>query len=171
MRTSIRVHPILTKGGDLVNVVPADVRVETFVRGRTVEAFQDAHRKVNRALKAGAMAVGAEVEIRNLPGYLPLLGNQRLDGVFAANMASLLGPEAIGQSPHLTGSSDMGDITHLMPGLHPMIKAGSAKVHTESFCIQDTRLAYIETGQRTGHDRDRHPLGRRPGGPGHQISL
>ena len=144
---SIRVHPILTKGGDLVNVVPADVRVETFVRGRTVEAFQDAHRKVNRALKAGAMAVGAEVEIRNLPGYLPLLGDQRLDGVFAANMASLLGPEAICQSPHLTGSSDMGDITHLMPGLHPMIKAGSAKVHTESFCIQDTRLAYIETAK------------------------
>jgi amidohydrolase len=144
---SIRVHPILTKGGDLVNVVPGDVRIETFVRGRTSEAFQDAHRKVNRALKAGAMAVGAEVEIRNLPGYLPLLGNQQLDGVFAANMASLLGPEAIGQSPHLTGSSDMGDITHLMPGLHPMIKAGSAKVHTEGFGIQDTRLAYIETAK------------------------
>jgi amidohydrolase len=144
---SIRVHPILTKGGDLVNVVPGDVRIETFVRGRTADAFQDAHRKVNRALKAGAMAVGAEVEIRNLPGYLPILGNQQLDGVFAANMASLLGPEAIGQSPHLTGSSDMGDITHLMPGLHPMIKAGSAKVHTEGFCIQDTRLAYIETAK------------------------
>ena len=144
---SIRVHPILTKGGDLVNVVPGDVRIETFVRGRTADAFQDAHRKVNRALKAGAMAVGAEVEILNLPGYLPVLSNERLDGVFAANMASLLGPEVIGQSPHLTGSSDMGDITHLMPGLHPMIKAGSAKVHTESFCIQDTRLAYIETAK------------------------
>ena len=144
---SIRVHPILTKGGDLVNVVPGDVRIETFVRGRTADAFQDAHRKVNRALKAGAMAVGAEVEILNLPGYLPVLSNERLDGVFAANMASLLGPEAIGRSPHLTGSSDMGDITHLMPGLHPMIKAGSAKVHTESFCIQDNRLAYIETAK------------------------
>ena len=144
---SIRVHPILTKGGDLVNVVPGDVRIETFVRGRTADAFQDAHRKVNRALKAGAMAVGAEVEILNLPGYLPVLSNERLDGVFAANMASLLGPEVIGQSPHLTGSSDMGDITHLMPGLHPMIKAGSAKVHTDSFCIQDTRLACIETAK------------------------
>src|SRR5512143_1661406 len=82
---SVRVHPIITKGGDLVNVVPADVRIETFVRGRTAEAFQDAHRKVNRALKAGAMAVGAEVEIRNLPGYLPVLGDQQMDGVFAAN--------------------------------------------------------------------------------------
>jgi amidohydrolase len=59
----IRVHPIITKGGDLVNVVPADVRIETFVRGRNVEAMQDANKKVNRALKAGAMAIGAEVEI------------------------------------------------------------------------------------------------------------
>jgi amidohydrolase len=144
---SIRVHPILTKGGDLVNVVPGDVRIETFVRGRTAQAFQDAHRKVNRALKAGAMAVGAEVEIRNLPGYLPVLNTPSLDNLFSANMAAILGPEAIGHSPHLTGSSDMGDITHLMPGLHPMIKAGSAKVHTESFCIEDTRLACIETAK------------------------
>jgi metal-dependent amidase/aminoacylase/carboxypeptidase family protein len=93
------------------------------------------------------MAVGAEVEIRNLPGYLPVLNTPSLDNLFAANMGALLGPDAIGRSPHLTGSSDMGDITHLMPGLHPMIKAGSAKVHTEKFCIEDTRLAYLETAK------------------------
>jgi amidohydrolase len=144
---SVRVHPIITKGGDLVNVVPADVRLETFVRGRTIEAFQDAHRKVNRALQAGAMSVGAEVEIRNLPGYLPVINERNLDNLFAANMASLLGPDTIGQSPHLTGSSDMGDISHLMPGLHPMIKAGSANVHTEGFSIVDARLAYIESAK------------------------
>ncbi len=144
---SIRVHPILTKGGDLVNVVPGDVRIETFVRGRTVEAFQDAHRKVNRALKAGAMAVGAEVEIRNLPGYLPVLNYEPLDRFFAANMVSLLGSDSVCSTPHLTGSSDMGDLTHLMPGLHAMIKAGTAQVHTESFCIGDPRLAYIETAK------------------------
>src|SRR4030065_2897658 len=65
----IRVHPIITRGGDLVNVVPADVRIETFVRGRRGEAVQDANKKVNRALQAGAMAIGAEGEITDLPGY------------------------------------------------------------------------------------------------------
>jgi amidohydrolase len=54
----IRVHPIITKGGELVNVVPADVRLETYVRGASVEAIQAAGKKVDRALKAGAMAVG-----------------------------------------------------------------------------------------------------------------
>ena len=70
---TIRVHPIITKGGEIVNNVPADVRMESYVRGKTVEAIMDANLKVNRALKAGAMAVGAEVEIHDHPGYMPYI--------------------------------------------------------------------------------------------------
>jgi amidohydrolase len=55
----IRFHPILTKGGSIVNNVPADVHMESFVRGATVEAVKKANVKVNNALRAGAMAVGA----------------------------------------------------------------------------------------------------------------
>jgi len=141
----VRVHPIITRGGDLVNVVPADVRMETFVRGRTVEAMRDANKKVDRALKAGALAIGAEVEITNLPGYLPCLKDDRLDGLFAANMASLLGKEAIGQMGHLTASSDLGDISHLMPALQPFIKAGKGNLHTEGFVVSEPNLAYVES--------------------------
>ncbi|MBI5967027.1 MAG: amidohydrolase [Deltaproteobacteria bacterium] len=143
----VRVHPIITKGGDLVNVVPADVRIETFVRGRTVEAMQDANQKVNRALRAGAMAIGAQVEILDLPGYLPSICDARLDQLFAANMAALLGAEAIGQAGHQTGSTDIGDVSHLMPALHAYIKAGKGYIHTEDFVISDPRLAYIETAK------------------------
>jgi len=143
----IRVHPIITKGGDLVNVVPADVRIETFVRGRNVEAMQDANKKVNRALEAGAMAIGAKVEILDLPGYLPSLFDPRLDQLFAANMAPLLGPEAVGQAGQQTGSSDIGDISHLMPALHAYIKAGKGNLHTEDFVISDHRLAYLESAK------------------------
>jgi metal-dependent amidase/aminoacylase/carboxypeptidase family protein len=55
---SIRVHPIITHGGSQVNVIPADVRIETYVRGKTVEAILDANVRVDRALKAGALALG-----------------------------------------------------------------------------------------------------------------
>ena len=72
----MRVHPILTRGGDLVNVIPNDVRFETMVRGKTAEAIEDAGRKVDRALRAGALALGAQVEITTLPGYMPLF-NER----------------------------------------------------------------------------------------------
>ena len=50
----IRIHPIITKGGDIVNVVPADVRLESYVRGASPRAILDASAKMDRALKAGA---------------------------------------------------------------------------------------------------------------------
>ncbi len=143
----IRVHPIITKGGDLVNVVPADVRIETFVRGRTVEAMQDANRKVDRALKAGAMAIDAEVDILNLPGYLPSMACLPLEQLFADKMGELLGTEAIGQAGHQTGSTDIGDVSHLMPTLHAYINVGKGNIHTEHFAIEDKRLAYVESAK------------------------
>jgi metal-dependent amidase/aminoacylase/carboxypeptidase family protein len=56
---------------DAVSVVPAEVRMETFVRGGSREAILDANMKVDRCLRAGTMAIGAEVEINTIPGYLP----------------------------------------------------------------------------------------------------
>ena len=53
---TIRVHPIITKGGDLVNIVPSDVRIEAYVRGKTMASVLDASKKVNRSFEAGAMA-------------------------------------------------------------------------------------------------------------------
>src|SRR5881296_3287995 len=90
---TIRVHPIITHGGSQVNVIPGEVRIETYVRGKTVEAIQDANRKVDRALKAGALALGAQVEIETLPGYLPLFNHAGLTKYFKANAAAVLGDE------------------------------------------------------------------------------
>ena len=70
-KDTIRIHPIITKGGDAVSVVPAEVHMETFVRGGSRDAIIDANMKVDRCLRAGAMAMGAEVEINTIPGYLP----------------------------------------------------------------------------------------------------
>jgi len=52
---TIRVHPIITHGGSQVNVIPGEVRLETYVRGRTVDAILDAQKKVDRAFRAGAL--------------------------------------------------------------------------------------------------------------------
>src|SRR5712691_6804255 len=52
-KDTIRIHPIITKGGDAVSVVPAEVTMETFVRGGSLEAIVDANRKVDRCLRAG----------------------------------------------------------------------------------------------------------------------
>ena len=75
---TVRVHPIITQGGVAVSSVPADVRMETYVRGARTEAFLDASNKVDRALRAGAMAVGGSVEITTLPGYLPIRSDESM---------------------------------------------------------------------------------------------
>ncbi len=139
----VRVHPIITKGGDIVNVVPADVRMESYVRARTVEGMLDSNTKVNRALKAGAMAVGAEIEITEIPGYLPILRYENMDEIFKGNLEELGLAGKIVEGGDFTGSFDFGDVSHLMPTLHPMIGGIKGSLHTREFQITDEELAYI----------------------------
>jgi amidohydrolase len=141
---SIRVHPIITKGGEAVSAVPADVRMETFVRGRTVEALMDANAKVDRALKAGAMAVGAQVKIQTIPGYMPLQQNKAMAEIFRANAAKLVGEENVGYVDHRGGSTDMGDISRLMPVIHPYVGGATGLGHGATYVVEDYALAVIK---------------------------
>ncbi len=141
---SIRVHPIITKGGEAVSAVPADVRMETFVRGRTVEALMDANAKVDRALKAGAMAVGAQVKIQTIPGYMPLQQNKAMAEIFRANAAELVGEENVGYVDHRGGSTDMGDISRLMPVIHPYVGGATGLGHGATYVVEDYALAVIK---------------------------
>ena len=138
---TVRVHPIITKGGEAVSAVPADVRMETFVRAKTVDAVLDASRKVDRALKAGAMAVGAKVNIQTFPGYLPLRQNTRMGDLFRANAVSLVGDENVGHVEHRTGSTDMGDVSHLMPVIHPYVGGATGLSHGSDYVVHDYNLA------------------------------
>ena len=140
---SIRVHPIITKGGEAVSAVPADVRMETFVRGRSVEAIMDANAKVDRALKAGAMAVGGQVNIKTIPGYLPLRQNKAMSDVFKANADELVGEDNVGHTDHRGGSTDMGDISHLMPTIHPYVGGATGLGHGSNYLVEDYGLAVV----------------------------
>src|SRR5439155_797625 len=104
---TIRVHPIITHGGSQVNVIPGEVRLETYVRGRTVDAILNAQKKVDRAFKAGALALGAKVEIETLPGYMPMACDPGMARHYEANAAKLVGAEHYRQIGHRTGSTDM----------------------------------------------------------------
>jgi amidohydrolase len=141
---TIRVHPIITHGGSQVNVIPAEVRIETYVRGKTLEAIVDANAKVDRALRAGALALGAKVEIETLPGYLPMACDREMGRAFLANATALYGEsEVVGETPHRTGSTDMGDLSHIMPVLHPFMGGARGTGHAADFEIADRELAYV----------------------------
>tara|TARA_B100001750_G_C15515372_1_gene606685 strand:- start:654 stop:1982 length:1329 start_codon:yes stop_codon:yes gene_type:complete len=140
---TIRVHPIITKGGEAVSAVPADVRMETFVRGKTIEAILDANAKVDRALKAGAMAVGASVNIQTIPGYLPLRQDPLLAEVYEPNAISLVGKDNVGHISHRTGSTDMGDVSNLMPAIHPYVGGATGLGHGATYVVENYELSVI----------------------------
>ena len=142
-KDTIRIHPIITKGGDAVSVIPAEVTMETFVRGGSREAIIDANLKVDRCLRAGAMAMGAEVEITTIPGYLPQHNDRRLGEMFGANVETLFGPGSFDIGGHRTGSTDMGDIAHMMPVIHPYVAAALGKTHGADFRINEPEHAYL----------------------------
>ncbi|HEX3862475.1 MAG TPA: amidohydrolase [Stellaceae bacterium] len=142
-RDTIRIHPIITKGGDAVSVVPAEVKMETFVRGGSLEAIVDANMKVDRCLRAGAMAMGAEVEINTIPGYLPQRNNRSMGELFGANVEHLFGPGQFDIGGHRTGSTDMGDIAHMIPVIHPYVASAQGKTHGADFRINEPQHAYL----------------------------
>lgn len=139
----IRVHPIITKGGDLVNIVPADVRMETYVRGARTDAIFDANKKVNRALRAGADAIGAEVAINEIPGYLPLRSCMPLSDLFEANAKRILGENGVETSEFSGGSTDMGDISHIIPAIHPYVGGIKGAAHTRTYEVVDLEMVSV----------------------------
>jgi amidohydrolase len=140
---AIRVHPIITRGGDVVNVVPADVRLETYVRGRTLDAILDASRKVDRALRAGGDAVGADTTIQNVPGYLPLFQDAELTRLGRGNGRRLLGERGDQEAGFMGGSFDIGDLSHLLPCLHPFAGGTRGSLHTRDFAVTDYEAAVV----------------------------
>ncbi len=134
---TVRVHPIITEGGRSASIIPADVRMETFVRAKTLEAIEDANLKVDRALRGGAIAMGARVEITTVPGYMPMTQDQGLVALFRANATALVGAENIGEIGHRTGSTDMGDVSLIMPVVHPYAGGASGTAHGADFQIVD----------------------------------
>lgn len=143
----VRFHPIITQGGDLVNVIPEDVRMESYVRAATMEALQESNGKIDRALRAGGDAVGAEVSIQSLPGYLPMYNNQDLNQVFRGNAEVLYGQTQVIEGTHEAGSTDTGDLSHIMPTIHPWLGCVSGALHSKEYVVADVHAAYIKSAQ------------------------
>ena len=140
---TVRVHPIITRGGDAVSAVPSDVRMETFVRAASIDAVREWDRKVDRALRAGAMAVGGKVRIATIPGYLPLNNNGDLAALFRGNAVAVVGEEHVGQGAHRTNSTDMGDISQILPAIHPYAAGATGASHGADYVIEDYALSVV----------------------------
>ena len=142
----IRFHPIITQGGNLVNVVPGFVRIETFVRARSAEAVIDASKKLDRALRAGADALGAQCRITNIPGYLFPVVSPELKALAETNMIELVGVDSVVDSPY-QASTDANDVSNLMPVIHATVGGAEGRAHSSHYEITNPDLAYIKAAK------------------------
>jgi amidohydrolase len=148
----IRVHPIITKGGNVVSTIPDQVTIETFVRGGSIKAILDANTKVDNCFKAGALATGATVKITTLPGYLPIENNTDLQQIYLSNLKDNYSNQDIEIDNHSGGSTDMGDLSNIIPSIHPYVGGSSGTSnHSRDMVVNDYNLAVIESGKMMAH--------------------
>jgi|LWDU01.1.fsa_nt_gi amidohydrolase len=143
----IRIHPIITRGGAAVSSVPANVTMEMFIRAASIQAMKDVEKKVDQALRAGAMAIGATVEISTSPGYMPSKFDPALCDLYDEGVIELLGDTATGRMPHRTSSTDMGDVSVLMPTMQSYAGGASGRTHSNGFEITDWELDVVDAGK------------------------
>lgn len=134
---SMRIHPIVTKGGSVVNSIPDDVRIETYVRGSSREAINKGCAVVDRCADAAAMMMGCTAQMQTIPGYLPLRQDANLSRFMKKVASKILGDGMIGHGVASVGSTDMGDLSHIMPVIQPTMGGFKGELHSAEFEVVD----------------------------------
>ena len=121
LRTTDRVHGIVTAGGDAPNVVPAHTAGRWMVRASTVEELADVRAKVLRCFEAGALATGASLALEDeQPPYAEMHHDHGLAASYRRN-AEALGREFPDSPDRGAGSTDMGNVSLAVPSIPPTI--------------------------------------------------
>ena len=142
----IRTHPIITGGGSVVNAIPSVVTVENQVRAANMESLVATNEKINRAMAGAAAAMGAQLKITDRTGYAPLHTDLRMSQLFC-DAAGMLDPEhPIAPNPAWsTGCTDMGDISCLMPAIHPYCRGAAGPAHSDDYRIASVEKACMNS--------------------------
>ena len=132
-----RVHGVFTHGGDKPNIVPKFAAMHWYVRSPSADGLAALEPRVVSAIEAGAQAAGCSVEItRPAPAYDDMWHLDTLLGRFANNIADRDRIQAdMDERPDFVGSTDMGNISHHVPSIHPMLAVAprGVAIHTPEF--------------------------------------
>lgn len=133
-----RVHGIFLKSGDKPNIVPSEASTEWYVRSNDVTSLTALKPRVLAALESGAHACGCSVSHEWIgAAYADMVTNNTMGTMYAHN-ALRLGRTVTDprQGGHrVVGSTDMGNVSHLVPSIHPMIASAPSgtSIHTKQF--------------------------------------
>ena len=138
IRPNERIHGIFTNGGDKPNIVPSEAAMDWYVRAGTIESLQPLKDRVLTALQSSASACGCTMSHEWDPNpCADMIDNGPMVAAYVANAARLgrevLDPKASGR--RVMGSTDMGNVSYLVPSIHPMIKVApdGVPIHSIEF--------------------------------------
>ena len=131
---SEKVHGIFVEAGEKPNIVPDRAVAEWYVRSETRASLQPLKERVLACLEAGATAAGCDMEWAPIaPEYADLRTNRPLVELYRANSAELGRPVAEPSSRRrIMASTDMGNVSHWVPSIHPMVAASPPDVSLHS---------------------------------------
>ena len=143
----IRVHPIITHGGDMVNAIPETVKLESYIRGSSFDAILAANKKVNQALCGAALSIGTNIEIIDIPGYAPLINDDGMLAVVKEATEEIMDVQFFHNPAMGSGSTDMGDLCGVMPVVHPYAPGATGKSHGSDYYIVDREAATVSSAK------------------------
>lgn len=145
----VRVHPILTMAGTVVNAIPGVTVMENMVRANNIDVCKSINHRVNVAVAASAAAVGAKVHICDMHGYLPGAYDKTLTDIMISAMREVVGEENARyiHEPWDAGCSDMGDLSQVIPSVHAFGSGGAGAGHGPTYRIADFDSACIDSAK------------------------
>lgn len=153
---SVRIHSYLPRAGEAINVIADQTRMETSIRAKSIAAIEDADRKYNRSIRAGAIAMGCDAEIVTVPGYLPtvplkdtrLMEETLLELSEDSRQRGKAYPVEYRTSQfHEAGSTDFGEVSSLLPLYQFRTGGFDGELHNTNFRAVDEQLAYVEAAK------------------------
>lgn len=113
-----RIHGIITKGGEAANIIPDLAVANFYVRAKSLDYLKGLVERVKNCAKGAALATGTELEIINYEtSFANLITNNKLSEIYEKNLMSLGVTDIRDKESH--GSTDMGDVSHRCPTIHP----------------------------------------------------
>lgn len=137
IRPDERIHGIFTRAGDKPNIVPHEAAAEWYVRSPKLDSLAELSQRVVACLEAGATAAGVDIQCEcKAPVYADMINSQTMLEFYARNAAAA--GRVVGEprsSFAVVGSTDMGNVSHAVPSIHPMIKVAPdhVAIHTPEF--------------------------------------
>ncbi|MHB8685283.1 MAG: M20 family metallopeptidase [Dehalococcoidia bacterium] len=151
IRGTARVHGVITDGGDAPNIVPGHSAASFLVRAEDDAYLEELKERVVACFEAGAQATGARVELRWNPNqYAAMQTNAPLAEAFRNNYAAAGREVPSPETPRPLGSTDMGNVSRILPAIHPGIAIAPQDVNGHS--PQFAEYAASDAGKRAAID-------------------